>query len=229
LPINGITSADHPEGRVLLLGTLRSRSRRFAPALVGMVALVGGFLLLQYGQTSSDASAAVVQAAHRGDSQTASRGASRSSETAGAISLQAQSASSDGILEGLDLNQLTTTTLPPTTTTTLPPTTTTTAPPSTTTAKPAPAPKPPVETKPSGPITDDVWTRLAKCESGMRNDQGAPYYGYFQFTAQTWKGLGGSGLPTDHTYEEQLEMAKKLQARSGWGQWPVCSKKALAG
>lgn len=75
----------------------------------------------------------------------------------------------------------------------------------------------------------DVWTRLAKCESGMRNDAGAPYYGFFQFSAQTWRGVGGSGLPTDHPYDVQLEFAKKLQARSGWGQWPHCSKVALRG
>lgn len=78
-------------------------------------------------------------------------------------------------------------------------------------------------------VATDVWSRLAKCESGIRNDGGAPYYGYFQFSAATWKSVGGAGLPNDHSYAVQLEFAKKLQARSGWGQWPHCSKVALAG
>lgn len=74
-------------------------------------------------------------------------------------------------------------------------------------------------------ITGDVWGALARCESGGRNDGGAPYYGYFQFSLSTWRSVGGSGYPNDHDYGTQLAFAKKLQARSGWGQWPVCSRK----
>lgn len=72
----------------------------------------------------------------------------------------------------------------------------------------------------------DVWEALARCESGMTNaNTGNGYYGYFQFSASTWHSVGGSGLPTDHGYEEQLSRAQALQARSGWGQWPGCSRR----
>src|SRR5688572_198878 len=68
------------------------------------------------------------------------------------------------------------------------------------------------------PVGADVWTALARCESGMRNDTGAPYYGYFQFSAGTWHSLGHAGLPSDHDYGTQLAAAQRLVARSGWGQ-----------
>ena len=45
----------------------------------------------------------------------------------------------------------------------------------------------------------------------------------YQFTAQTWQAMGGTGLPSDHSAAEQTAMAQKLQAASGWGQWPACS------
>jgi hypothetical protein len=31
--------------------------------------------------------------------------------------------------------------------------------------------------------------------------------------------VGGTGLPSDASREEQIKRAKILQARSGWGQW----------
>lgn len=74
------------------------------------------------------------------------------------------------------------------------------------------------------PSPGGVWAALAECESGMSNaNTGNGYYGYFQFSATTWRSVGGSGLPTDHDYETQLHYAQVLQARSGWGQWPACS------
>lgn len=73
--------------------------------------------------------------------------------------------------------------------------------------------------------TDDVWARLAQCESGMRNLRNPPYSGYFQFLPSTFRAMGGTGGPADHTYEEQKAVAIRLQARSGWGQWPGCSRK----
>lgn len=76
------------------------------------------------------------------------------------------------------------------------------------------------------PTTGDVWARLAWCESRMRNLRNHPYSGYFQFTRPTWQSLGYSGEAADHDYGTQLEAAKRLLARSGPGQWPVCSRKA---
>lgn len=80
-------------------------------------------------------------------------------------------------------------------------------------------------TAPPTVVDDDIWAALARCESGMRNDTGDPFWGYFQFSLATWRGIGMSGLPSDHNYGTQLAAAQRLQARSGWGQWPRCSRR----
>lgn len=73
----------------------------------------------------------------------------------------------------------------------------------------------------------DVWDSLARCESGgnWAINTGNGYYGGLQFTASTWKSVGGSGLPHQASREEQIMRGQILQARSGWGQWPACTKK----
>lgn len=73
----------------------------------------------------------------------------------------------------------------------------------------------------------DVWDSLARCESGgnWAINTGNGYYGGLQFTASTWKSVGGSGLPHQARREEQIMRGQILQARSGWGQWPACTKK----
>lgn len=91
----------------------------------------------------------------------------------------------------------------------------------------AAAPRPVVAT-PRAAVGGDVWGALARCESGGNPKSvggGGRFYGAFQFTPSTWRSLGYSGLPTDHDYGTQLAAAQKLQARSGWGQWPHCSRK----
>lgn len=80
----------------------------------------------------------------------------------------------------------------------------------------------------AGPINDDVFIRLSWCEAGGRPtavSRNGKYFGAFQFSLGTWHGIGMSGNPIDFPYEVQLDAAKRLQARSGWGQWPVCSRK----
>ncbi|NLC98918.1 MAG: DUF348 domain-containing protein [Actinomycetales bacterium] len=74
---------------------------------------------------------------------------------------------------------------------------------------------------------DSVWDRLAKCESGgnWATNTGNGYYGGVQFSASTWRSVGGSGLPHQHSREEQIKRGKILQARAGWGQWPSCTRK----
>mgnify|MGYP001613796602 FL=1 len=76
--------------------------------------------------------------------------------------------------------------------------------------------------------TGDVWAALAQCESGGNpsavSSSGA-YHGLYQFSVATWKSVGGSGLPSQASAAEQTERAQILQARSGWGQWPACSRK----
>jgi hypothetical protein len=75
--------------------------------------------------------------------------------------------------------------------------------------------------------TGDLWARLRACESGGRYEinSGNGFYGAYQFHPRTWRGLGFPGLPHQAPPEMQDEAARKLQARSGWGQWPVCSRR----
>lgn len=85
----------------------------------------------------------------------------------------------------------------------------------------APAPAAPV-------VTGDVWGQLAQCESGGNPSvvsSNGLYHGLYQFSVGTWQSLGGAGLPSQASPEEQTRLAQALQARSGWGQWPHCSSK----
>lgn len=74
----------------------------------------------------------------------------------------------------------------------------------------------------------DVWHDLAMCETGGKMDNpntGNGYFGFFQFSLGTWESVGGTGYPHEHSYGTQKSFAQKLQARSGWGQWPHCAAK----
>ena len=81
----------------------------------------------------------------------------------------------------------------------------------------------------SAPAVADgsVWDRLARCESGgnWSINTGNGYYGGLQFSASTWRSVGGTGLPHMNSREEQIARAEILLARSGWGQWPACTTK----
>jgi uncharacterized protein YabE (DUF348 family) len=68
---------------------------------------------------------------------------------------------------------------------------------------------------------DSVWDKIARCESGgnWSINTGNGYYGGLQFSAATWKSVGGPGLPHENSREVQIKYAKILQARAGWGQW----------
>ena len=76
-------------------------------------------------------------------------------------------------------------------------------------------------------VGDDVWGKLAQCESGgnPRTNTGNGFYGMYQFTLETWQSLGGTGYPHEADAATQTAMAKKLQAQAGWGQWPGCADK----
>ncbi|ACZ31742.1 Transglycosylase domain protein [Xylanimonas cellulosilytica DSM 15894] len=87
--------------------------------------------------------------------------------------------------------------------------------------QPAPAPG-------GGSVSDDVWVRLAQCESGGRPDivsASGRFHGLYQFSVATWRSVGGQGLPSQASPAEQRMRAEMLQARSGWGQWPACSRR----
>jgi hypothetical protein len=94
---------------------------------------------------------------------------------------------------------------------------------------PAPAPKPVFAASGSGG-DDPVWQRIRNCEAGGRYDRnsGNGYYGAYQMSAGTWRSLGYSGLPHEAPPDMQDEAARKLQKRSGWGQWPACSRRVGA-
>ena len=70
-----------------------------------------------------------------------------------------------------------------------------------------------------------VWLQLRECESGdnYRADTGNGFYGAYQFSASTWTGLGYPGRPDQEPPAMQDQAAQRLQAQSGWGQWPACS------
>jgi uncharacterized protein YabE (DUF348 family) len=71
------------------------------------------------------------------------------------------------------------------------------------------------------------WAALARCESGGNPTSvsgSGKYYGLYQFSVGTWAGVGGTGLPSQASPEEQTARAKMLYNRSGAGQWPACGK-----
>jgi resuscitation-promoting factor RpfB len=78
-------------------------------------------------------------------------------------------------------------------------------------------------TTPSG----SVWDRLAECESGgnWSINTGNGFYGGLQFTLSTWRAYGGTGMPHEASREEQIAVAKRVQAAQGWGAWPACTAK----
>lgn len=106
--------------------------------------------------------------------------------------------------------------------------------------KPAVTPVPPVQPAPqrssnqavaapavSAPVSG-VWNKIAQCESGgnWAANTGNGFYGGLQFTLSSWNSVGGSGYPNQASASEQIARAQALQARQGWGAWPVCAAKA---
>jgi resuscitation-promoting factor RpfB len=73
--------------------------------------------------------------------------------------------------------------------------------------------------------TGGVWLQLRECESGnnYQENSGNGYYGAYQFSAQTWAGLGYPGRPDLEPPAMQDQAAMKLQQEAGWGQWPACA------
>lgn len=132
--------------------------------------------------------------------------------------------------------ETTTASPPPTTTTSSSSTTTTVAPPpptTVTTALAITAPPAPVvaATVPSGSGSGDPsdpasWDRLAQCEAGgnWAINTGNGYYGGLQFSLSSWRAVGGTGLPSEHSREIQIAMGQRLHASGGWGHWPGCSR-----
>lgn len=98
-------------------------------------------------------------------------------------------------------------------------------------AAPAPATqssyRAPARTSAPTVASGSVWDQLALCESGgnWAINTGNGFYGGLQFTVSSWQAVGGSGLPSDASREEQIMRAEKLLAMQGWGAWPACTSK----
>jgi len=68
--------------------------------------------------------------------------------------------------------------------------------------------------------------RIAECESGGNPkalSPGGTYRGKYQFSRDTWRGLGGKGDPAAAPESVQDRMALRLYRRSGTAAWPSCA------
>jgi peptidoglycan hydrolase-like protein with peptidoglycan-binding domain len=79
----------------------------------------------------------------------------------------------------------------------------------------------------SSSVAGGVWAALRQCESGgnYSTNTGNGYGGAYQFSQSTWSAIGMSGSPSSASPAQQDAAAQRLQAQSGWGQWPACSAK----
>jgi len=70
-------------------------------------------------------------------------------------------------------------------------------------------------------VSGGVWACIRAHESGgsYSADTGNGYYGAYQFSEATWRGIGGTGYPDDAAPGVQDAMAQRLQQRAGWRQW----------
>ena len=78
------------------------------------------------------------------------------------------------------------------------------------------------------------WDQLAQCEAGgnWATNTGNGFGGGLQFMHQrsysTWLSFGGSEFaphPWEASREQQIMIAEKVLASSGWKAWPGCSRK----
>jgi len=80
----------------------------------------------------------------------------------------------------------------------------------------------------TGRWDESIWRELARCESTNNPraiSPGGRFHGMYQFSPATWRSVGGTGLPSQASWYEQRYRAVRLQARSGWGQWPACTRR----
>lgn len=82
--------------------------------------------------------------------------------------------------------------------------------------------------------SSDRWDQLAQCESGgnWAINTGNGFGGGLQFMHQnsysTWLSFGGGDYaphPWEASREQQIAIAEKVLASSGWNAWPGCSRK----
>ena len=75
-------------------------------------------------------------------------------------------------------------------------------------------------------VGGDKWANLRRCESGgnYASNTGNGFYGAYQFDLQTWRSVGGSGLPSAAEPWEQDARARALYAARGDAPWPICGR-----
>ena len=89
--------------------------------------------------------------------------------------------------------------------------------------KPEPVQSTPVSTQTQS--DGNNWGALAKCESGGNPNvvsSNGLYHGLYQFDAQTWQSVGGTGVASQASASEQTQRAKILYSQRGSQPWPVC-------
>jgi hypothetical protein len=88
-------------------------------------------------------------------------------------------------------------------------------------------PQPEPQADPAPVSNSGVWDRLAQCESGgnWSINTGNGYSGGLQFLPSTWRSNGGTGMPHQHSREEQIRVAENLRAQAGFSPWPQCARK----
>lgn len=77
-------------------------------------------------------------------------------------------------------------------------------------------------------MTLDLWAylSLAQCESGGDwHIEGRTFSGGHQWLPATWRSVGGVGLAAWAPVDEQINRARTLVERDGWGQFPGCAKR----
>ena len=80
---------------------------------------------------------------------------------------------------------------------------------------------------PAAAASGDAWDAVRQCESGgnYSTNTGNGYYGAYQFSMQTWRGLGMSGRPSDASPAVQDQAARRLAGQYGMKPWPNCGKR----
>lgn len=84
-----------------------------------------------------------------------------------------------------------------------------------------------VGTKPRPTYGGLDWAALARCESGgdpRAVSHTGKYRGLYQFSLRTWRSVGGTGDPVDHTRDSQTAHAHRLYQRDGRAPWPHCGR-----
>jgi len=72
------------------------------------------------------------------------------------------------------------------------------------------------------PENTDTAYAIVMCESSgnaRAMSRGGRYFGLWQFDLPTWASVGGSGLPSDASVEEQMMRARMLYDARGWSPW----------